>query len=1094
MKTINIFLFLFFCSSYLYSQDTLYIYRIGSVVLKQSVSEIDSITFYKQYNVSGTVKDIDGNTYQTTVIGSQTWMTENLKTSKYRNGDTIPQITDNSIWFNSSGGRYCNYANQAINYQLYGHLYNWYAIADSRNIAPVGWHIPSDLEWQILTNYLIISGFGNNGSGDDIAKSLAAQSGWTTTTTPGAVGNQLNSNNRTRFSGLPGGGRLTNGTFSGVGNFGIFWSSTENVTTDAWVRYLSYGGDMVGRANYLKYFGLSVRCVKNCPPTVITTSVNSITINTASCSGNITIEGGNSIISRGVCWSTSPNPTIELSTKSTAGIGMGSFTASIFGLKAGTTYYARAFATNNEGAAYGNEISFVTTAPSIPAVTTTGASSITTTGALTGGNVISDGGSPIVARGVCWSKNTEPTTSDSKTIDGSGLGVYLSSIAGLSSGVNYYFRAYATNSAGTSYGAQYIISTLTAIPTLTTSAVSTLTISSLSCGGNITTNGGLSILARGVCWSVSPNPTINDTKTSDGTGSGKFYSIIANLLPVTTYYIRAYATNNLGTAYGNQISTSTSPAPPVLTTNALSVISSTVVTSGGNITSDNGSAVTVRGVCWGINHKPTINDSKTIEGSGTGKYTSLITGLNHNNTYYFRAYATNSFGTSYGGELSYNTVTSLPMVSTTPITARGISTAISGGTVTTDGGSAITERGVIWTINNIPVINGKTSDGIGSGHFTSKITDLQSGTTYHVKAYATNAVGTAYGDEFSFTTDPKFNPIFLDKAIMEVIDTYDIPSVSIAIVKTERLVYTKSYGFSNMEAQIAASDNDLYRIASVSKPITAVAILKLVENGLLRLDQTVFGDNGILGNVYGIPPAGSKKDSITVKHLLDHKSGWTNIPYDPMFLTDPLSQSEIITYMLMNRPLDSIPLGTKYVYLNFGYCVLGRIIEKVTNMTYENYVKTNILLPCGITNMQIGGNALYQRKLNEVKYYQNDYNPYKMYIDRMDANGGWIASATDLARFMVRIDRNTLKTDVVQDSLLRKMYFKADGWNFFGSLPGTAAIVCRQDDNTSIVIIANTRKDYDCINCNTIHDALFKAVKDYIAVIYNWPSYDMFNQ
>lgn len=328
----------------------------------------------------------------------------------------------------------------------------------------------------------------------------------------------------------------------------------------------------------------------------------------------------------------------------------------------------------------------------------------------------------------------------------------------------------------------------------------------------------------------------------------------------------------------------------------------------------------------------------------------------------------------------------------------------------------------------------------------------------------------------------------LDTAIEDKMTQYSIPSVSLAIVKDEKLVYAKSYGFSDKEASTPASTEDLYRIASLSKPITAIAVFKLVEDGVITLDTKVFGPDGILGTTYGTPPVGSKKDLITVRHLLDHKSGWTNSPNDPMFTNINLTQKQLITDMLANRPLTSDP-GSNYYYLNFGYCVLGRVIEKVTNTSYDNYVKSNLLQQCGISAMKIGGNTLNDRFPGEVKYYQSEFSPYSMNVTRMDSHGGWIASATDLARFIVRIDRNNSKPDLISEDLLNEMYFGNQNWYFFGSLPGTSSILCRLDNTFRFALIANTRTENEP---NLILNDLYQTVKDMINSISDWPTDDLF--
>lgn len=197
-------------------------------------------------------------------------------------------------------------------------------------------------------------------------------------------------------------------------------------------------------------------------------------------------------------------------------------------------------------------------------------------------------------------------------------------------------------------------------PTVVTLSISDITKKSAVCGGNITKDGGYHILQKGVCWSTSQNPTIANSKTTDGTGLGTYTSNITGLSPNTTYYVRAYATNAEGTAYGNQQSFKTKEDPddsrePTVTTKNVSNITQTTATCGGNVTDAGSSKVTARGVCWDTSKNPTKSDSKTTDGSGTGSYTSQLTGLQSNCKYYVRAYATNSEGTSYGDQISFYT-------------------------------------------------------------------------------------------------------------------------------------------------------------------------------------------------------------------------------------------------------------------------------------------------------------------------------------------------------------------------------------------------------------------------------------------------------
>jgi uncharacterized protein (TIGR02145 family) len=212
-----------------------------------------------------TVKDIDGNVYKTVTIGTQVWMAENLKTTKYRNGDLIGTTTPATLDISgeSTPKHQWTYDGNESNVATYGRLYTWYAVTDSRNVCPAGWHIPTDDEWTTLTNYLTNNGYGYEGSGSDIAKSMASTSGWTTDPTAGNVGNDQASNNRSGFTALPSGYREGDGTFYDVGSNGGWWSSSEYSSTNAFFRCMYYDISSVYRFNLGKENGFSVRCLRD---------------------------------------------------------------------------------------------------------------------------------------------------------------------------------------------------------------------------------------------------------------------------------------------------------------------------------------------------------------------------------------------------------------------------------------------------------------------------------------------------------------------------------------------------------------------------------------------------------------------------------------------------------------------------------------------------------------------------------------------------------------------------------------------------------------------------------------------------------------
>jgi hypothetical protein len=398
-----------------------------------------------------------------------------------------------------------------------------------------------------------------------------------------------------------------------------------------------------------------------------------------------------------------------------------------------------------------------TTTP--PWVTTTVPSAIQSTSATGGGIVTADGGATVTERGVCWGLAANPAISGSHTHDGSGTGSYISSLTGLSQNTTYHVRAYATNSSGTGYGSDIAFTTSQdmTLPSVTTSAVTSITSASAAGGGSVTSDGGATVTERGLCWGLTANPEISGSHTDDGSGTGSYVSSLTGLSPNTTYHVRAYATNTTGTGYGNDVAFTTSQGMtlPSVTTSEVTSITSTSAAGGGSVTSEGGATVTERGLCWGLTANPEISGSHTDDGSGTGSFVSSLTGLSPDTTYHVRAYATNSSGTGYGSDVAFTTSQgmTLPSVTTSAVTSITSTSAAGGGSVTSDGGATVTERGLCWGLTTNPEISGShTDDGSGTGSFVSSLTGLSPDTTYHVRAYATNSSGTGYGDDVSFMT------------------------------------------------------------------------------------------------------------------------------------------------------------------------------------------------------------------------------------------------------------------------------------------------------------------------------------------------------
>lgn len=342
---------------------------------------------------------------------------------------------------------------------------------------------------------------------------------------------------------------------------------------------------------------------------------------------------------------------------------------------------------------------------------------------------------------------------------------------------------------------------------------------------------------------------------------------------------------------------------------------------------------------------------------------------------------------------------------------------------------------------------------------------------------------------------------------------YKVPGLSIAFSKDDRLVFARGYGYADKKNGIRTSPKLLFRIASVSKPITSATIMQLMQQGKLSLSDTVFGKKGILGKKYGKKDYREYVKDITVQNLLEHTAGgWAKNP-DPMRQhQNKFSRDKLISWVLDHRKCshcDSDPYlledepGTHYAYSNFGFCLLGRVIEKITKQPYVAYVRKNVLKQCGISDMHIGLNKKSQKRPNEVVYYgQGGGKPYSRDVTRMDSHGGWIASSIDLLRFAVRVDGFNTKPDILTSSTITTMttpstanqnYAKgwrvnpANNWWHTGALDGTASILVRANNGFCWAVLLNTFSDKDGFS-----GALDDLPWDIINNVSYWPPYDLF--
>ena len=285
------------------------------------------------------------------------------------------------------------------------------------------------------------------------------------------------------------------------------------------------------------------------------------------------------------------------------------------------------------------------------------------------------------------------------------------------------------------------------------------------------------------------------------------------------------------------------------------------------------------------------------------------------------------------------------------------------------------------------------------------------------------------------------------------------PGLWVAVARRGELVYEQAFGFADRQTRERLSTSHTMRIASVTKPFTSATIFSLIERGQIKLDDVVFGPGGLLRGDFGEPPYKPYVGQIRIRHLLTHTcGGWPNDGTDPMFSHPGMDHKQLITWAIANVPLTSLP-GQHYAYSNFGYCILGRVIEKVTGMRYDKAVRDLVL---------------GDRAEREVVYYgQGGEDPYGMKVRRMDSHGGWIATASNLVRFASHVDGMSAARDILKPATIQEMtapsaanHEYAKGWSVndshnwwhTGSLPGTTSIIVRTGSGLCWAALVNTRE------------------------------------
>jgi N-acyl-D-amino-acid deacylase len=421
----------------------------------------------------------------------------------------------------------------------------------------------------------------------------------------------------------------------------------------------------------------------------------------------------------------------------------------------------------------------------------------------------------------------------------------------------------------------------------------------------------------------------------------------------------------------------------------------------------------------------------------------------------------------------------------------------------------------------------------------SKYTDKRPGRVLRGPGYqagkAPYAVSTGKLDERLAT---------IDELVRQFLKEERIPGAALAITDHGRLVLARGYGYADLAAKRQVTPTSLFRIASISKPITAVAVLQLAEQGKFRLEDRVFDILKYEPHLEKDAEFDERFSTITIEQLLQHRGGWDrDKSFDAMFQSirfakaldvPPPAQPEHVIACMLGLKLDFNP-GERYAYSNFGYCLLGRLIEVASKQNYEAYVREHVFAPLGIERARLGKtHADREVAENEVHYYSPDVEPSVFAedagttvpsayggwnLEAMDSHGGWIASAVDLVRFASAFDEPAKCIVLKEDSIARMFaaptglasgdqkpeddtYYscgwtnrpledgKFDSWHT-GSLPGTATILVRRHDGRNFAIVFNARSSPEVAHFGReIHQRLSKTLDE----IDNWPDTDLFSE
>lgn len=662
-------------------------------------------------------------------------------------------------------------------------------------------------------------------------------------------------------------------------------------------------------------------------PSVTTLAYTDVTSMSALLSGDVISDNGSAITERGFVWIRGTGaPTIESYKIKVEGT-TGEYTGVLTGLEPNERYSFRAYAINSEGVSYG-EIMYFFTLAGLPELSITTVTEITSTSAVLSCTIVNNGGATVSEVGFYYdvvsqvdiqksSKHSEDYSSDTFSV----------LVENLKVGTNYYVKAYAVNDIGEKQNDVVLFKTISTIPSVVTDNPLDIESHNAKLTGSVTSDNGEPITDRGFVWMPGiGTPTISNNVLKVSGSTGKFSVILESLEPVQVYSYRAYAINSKGIAYGEIRTFETKAGKPAVEVVEFSDITSSAAKVSCVITDKGGDRVTDIGIIYGTS--PDLNPSFSDKVSNpytSDSFSYSIKGLSRAQSYYVQPFATNSVGTYYGEISTFKTLPEIPIVITSEVTEINDNSAVSGGAIVDDGGESVMAKGLVWSKFGTPTLSDFNIDnGVGNSSFENKMTNLESGTTYYVRAYATNSAGTAYGPQRLFTTTGDIQTIALEASnsfiisqsdiysfkpvkgnsfepvgdiasvdvLWESYGTYKTPTIGSLISQVsyseEKIVFVTAYPFVEGNAVIAAKNQDgeilwSWHIWLTDKPqeqiYTSDAMI-MMDRNLGALSSTA-GDVGALGLLY----QWGRKDPFMGSSSIDYSSVaastiiWPSIKY-----------------------------------------------------------------------------------------------------------------------------------------------------------------------------------------------------------------------